>query len=239
MFSSHVLAASNLLHTFGDLHDAISQNPGWHLLGGTIGLSTTLVSVSNSSDVASTASIHGDRLNGLYNLQKSKGSQRLARDSIGWYENASVPAILVGTQCQGSAGFEVSSWQTVATENATMDVRIGAYSNDSAFRGARCDVTIQQCLFGESHPCTSRPSLDKFQLWNSGKSRRFRIRIDPVVSMNLAPGSYLHPQRMPTFSRPQVLGSMISSLTSRTCRLTKRSSTSPLSRFGWLTASRR
>jgi hypothetical protein len=98
-------------------------------------------------------------MNSLYNLQKSKGSQRLARDSIGWYANASVPAVLLETKCQESLGFNVSSWQTVAADNATMDVRIGAYSNDSTFQGARCAVTTQQCLFGESHLCKNRPNL--------------------------------------------------------------------------------
>jgi hypothetical protein len=69
---------------------------------------------------------------------------------------------------------------------------------------------------------------DKFQLWSSGKSRRLTIPMDPVVSTNLAPGLYLHLQRTPKSSRPQVLGSMISSLTFRDYHLTKRSSTSPL-----------
>jgi hypothetical protein len=124
-----------------------------------MGLSFTMVSVSDSSDVASTASIHGDRMNDLYNLQKSKGSQRLARDSIGWYANASVPAILLETTCQESADFEASSWQTVATDNATMDVRIGAYSNGTTFQGALCAVTVQQCLFGQSHLCKNRPTV--------------------------------------------------------------------------------
>jgi hypothetical protein len=93
-------------------------------------------------------------------------------------------------------------------------------------------------LVSLTHAQTGQPS-NTFQLWNSGKSRRFLIRMDPVVSTNLAPGLYLHLQRMPTSSRPQVLGSTISSLTFRACHLTRTSSTSPLSRFGWPTASRR